>query len=135
MGLLDAPDPDVVVDYKRPTEVVYREWAWNRITCTKSLDVLILCQDSSTSGTMDRGGGGMDLPSWVPDLRPVRDSETTISEMSMSRTIDSLHEQQIPYNACGTMLCGGPERSSDLNVLAISSIKIDKIVKKIHSQS
>ena len=50
---------DITLDYRKPVETVYTEWAVNRIRRTQSLDILSACADSSSGG----------LPSWVPDLR------------------------------------------------------------------
>lgn len=51
---------DVEIDYSKPVEAVYRDWAISRILRTNSLDILSACADSGKTAA---------LPSWVPDLR------------------------------------------------------------------
>ncbi|EPE31118.1 hypothetical protein GLAREA_04085 [Glarea lozoyensis ATCC 20868] len=51
---------DVEIDYAKPVNDVYRQWAIKRITRLHSLDVLEACANSAKHN---------DLPSWVPDLR------------------------------------------------------------------
>jgi hypothetical protein len=51
---------DVEIDYSKPVEIVYRDWAVKRILRRKSLDVFIACAGSRQTAR---------LPSWVPDLR------------------------------------------------------------------
>jgi hypothetical protein len=58
LGIL-RDDGDIVVDYEKLWDVIYKTWALNRIKRTKSLDIFSAYADSGSHG----------LPSWVPDLR------------------------------------------------------------------
>jgi hypothetical protein len=58
-GIVDD-NQDIEIDYSKPVQQVYRNWAEKRIKRTWTLQIFSACADSSGRG---------DLPSWVPDLR------------------------------------------------------------------
>jgi hypothetical protein len=69
---------DIDVDYSKPPNIVYRDWAISRIQRKKNLDVFSACEDSGKFGSMKDAT----FPSWVPDLRQAWGSDLPLFELA-----------------------------------------------------
>jgi len=114
-------DEDIEIDYSKPFERVYADWAWKRIHRLQSLDVFSVCADSA--GTSD--GEQSPVPSWTPDLRfhMGRDNSLFFQVHQLPNAI---------YNekwSAGSFEPLNARRSPDGLKLALRGVQVDRIVK------
>jgi hypothetical protein len=111
LGLCDSMD-DVEVDYSTSVSSVYRKWALNRISRTRSLDIFSACVDS---------GRVIGQPSWVPNLQSNCGDDTKLFRHSIEPTLSNR------VNATEGFSVFSMAVSKDYRLLSLQGICIDRI--------
>jgi hypothetical protein len=111
LGLCESTD-DVEVDYSISVSSVYRKWALNRISRTRSLDILSACVHSG------RVNG---LPSRVPNLQSNWGNDKKLFRHSIEPTLSNR------VNATEGFSVFSMAVSKDYRLLSLQGICIDRI--------
>lgn len=123
-GLIGSGDSDIVVDYSKDINDIYRDWTLRYIERTGNLDVLLGCTPNKEKHEISDG-----LPSWVPDLRNWLDIDADLFESAHGFDM----RPSLQYQASGTEQCILTPTSPENKYLLVQAIKIGKILTTIPS--